>query len=196
MLQVILTSLDLISVAVPPALPLVLTVGIVLSVKRLHTESFASNPERINFAGRIDTMCWDKTGTLTSSELTFAGSNAAQKSETGREFGTLQNGEPILRDLKLCVSACHGLNTVDGQLIGHPLDIEMFSTSPRHLKQDISTLILDNGDSIPLIATIKSSSHHGSVEDIHIIKRFDFDSHVNAQPYKYWNLNMATLTSF
>ncbi|KAI8928106.1 hypothetical protein BC831DRAFT_434466 [Entophlyctis helioformis] len=76
----IISSLDLITIAVPPALPLILSVGTAFSLDRLKKSLvYCINPSRINFAGRIDVMCWDKTGTLTTPELHFAGIDAAER---------------------------------------------------------------------------------------------------------------------
>jgi P-type E1-E2 ATPase len=59
--DILITSLDIITIAVPPALPIILTVGISLAMSRLERQSiFCIDPERINYAGRADVMCFDK----------------------------------------------------------------------------------------------------------------------------------------
>lgn len=105
----LLTSADLITIAVPPALPLVLTVGIVLSVERLKkSKIFCISPERINFAGRIDTMCWDKTGTLTSPTLDFLGVDMFQNGN----FSGFQNVDALSPAMEMVMATCHSVNMV------------------------------------------------------------------------------------
>ena len=128
LLDVLLSSADLITIAVPPALPLVLTIGIVLSMERLKKmKIFCISPPRINFAGRIDTMCWDKTGTLTSSQLVFSGADTV----IGGALSGLK--ENYSRDMELVLASCHGVNIVNGSTVGHPLDIEMMNASCRYI---------------------------------------------------------------
>jgi magnesium-transporting ATPase (P-type) len=105
----LLTSADLITIAVPPALPLVLTVGIVLSIERLKkSKIFCISPERVNFAGRIDTMCWDKTGTLTSPTLNFSGVDTFLKGT----FSGFQNVDKLSPGMEMVMATCHSVNMV------------------------------------------------------------------------------------
>jgi cation-transporting P-type ATPase 13A2 len=54
LIYILINSLDVITIAVPPALPLVLTVGVGISLQRLKKkEIFCINPDRLNHAGRI-----------------------------------------------------------------------------------------------------------------------------------------------
>ncbi|CRG97939.1 cation-transporting ATPase 1, putative [Plasmodium gallinaceum] len=71
----IIRCLDLITDAVPPALPTTLTVGITIAISRLKKKFSISciSPSRINLAGQINTMVFDKTGTLTENRLDFLG---------------------------------------------------------------------------------------------------------------------------
>ena len=59
----IIRGLDLITIVVPPSLPLALTVGINFALVWLRQESiFCISPSRISMAGKIRCMCFDKTG--------------------------------------------------------------------------------------------------------------------------------------
>ena len=56
-----MSSLDLVTIAVPPALPLILTVGIGFAMTRLEAaDIFCINSQRINLAGHLDCFCFDK----------------------------------------------------------------------------------------------------------------------------------------
>jgi cation-transporting ATPase 13A3/4/5 len=71
---IILRYLDLVTVAVPPALPACLTVATAIAVSRLAKHGiFVSNPSAINAAGHLDIICFDKTGTLTEPGLDLMG---------------------------------------------------------------------------------------------------------------------------
>lgn len=70
----ILRFLDLVTTAVPPALPAVLTSGIIYSIARLRQEQiYCTSPTRLNISGMIRTVVFDKTGTLTEEGLKVLG---------------------------------------------------------------------------------------------------------------------------
>ena len=59
--DIIKRSLDLITIAVPPALPAALTVGIVFAQNRLrHSRIYCISPRSINVCGSLNTVCFDK----------------------------------------------------------------------------------------------------------------------------------------
>lgn len=66
--------LNLVVIAVPPALPAAMSCGVVFAIRRLKSEKiFCISPPRVNLAGSIQTMVFDKTGTLTEDGLTVQG---------------------------------------------------------------------------------------------------------------------------
>ncbi|KAI9347664.1 hypothetical protein BDR26DRAFT_799535 [Obelidium mucronatum] len=149
---VVITSLDIITIAVPPALPLVLTVGVSQALRRLKKNGiFCIAPDRINYAGRIDLFCWDKTGTLTTSKVTWAGV------EKSREC-TFTGFRPTLRkdgdgDMERAIAACHSLNLINDELVGSTVDVELFEATKFRLAQDEPTAML-NGHIFPVIARV------------------------------------------
>lgn len=71
---ILLRSLDLITIAVPPVLPAAMTVGTIFSMKRLKNDKiFCISPPRVNVSGRVNFMVFDKTGTLTEEGLEIYG---------------------------------------------------------------------------------------------------------------------------
>ena len=54
-------SLDLITIAIPPALPVAMTVGVAFAQSRLKKKRiFCINPSVINVCGVINVACFDK----------------------------------------------------------------------------------------------------------------------------------------
>jgi cation-transporting P-type ATPase 13A2 len=60
----------LITIAVPPALPAAMSIGVAFAVQRLRrAQIFCISPPRVNVSGMIQLMVFDKTGTLTEDGL-------------------------------------------------------------------------------------------------------------------------------
>lgn len=60
-LKIAIESLDLITIAVPPALPAAMTVGRMYAQKRLKKNNiYCISPRSINVSGSIDCVCFDK----------------------------------------------------------------------------------------------------------------------------------------
>lgn len=58
---IIIESLDIITITVPPALPAAMTAGIVYAQRRLKNLGiFCISPQRINICGQINLVCFDK----------------------------------------------------------------------------------------------------------------------------------------
>ena len=54
-------ALDVITIAVPPALPAALTTGIMYAQRRLKKRGiFCISPQRINVCGQLNLVCFDK----------------------------------------------------------------------------------------------------------------------------------------
>ena len=67
----VVRGLDLITIVVPPSLPLALTVGTNFALLALKKHNiFCISPARINLAGKIQFMCFDKTGQSARGQLT------------------------------------------------------------------------------------------------------------------------------
>ncbi|KAH8860139.1 putative cation-transporting ATPase 13A3 [Schistosoma japonicum] len=125
---IIKRALDLITVVVPPALPVVMTVGAVLAQRRLRSHGiFCVNPNVINVCGVIDVACFDKTGTLTEDGLDMWGIIPYEDGifkDPELEPSKLDNGP-----LKECLATCHSLTLIEGTLSGDPLDLKMFQST-------------------------------------------------------------------
>ncbi|XP_013855293.1 probable cation-transporting ATPase 13A3 isoform X2 [Austrofundulus limnaeus] len=127
---IIIESLDIITITVPPALPAAMTAGIVYAQRRLkHIGIFCICPQRINICGQINLVCFDKTGTLTEDGLDLWG---VQRVENGSFHLSEENAykENLVKSqFVACMATCHSLTKIDGQLSGDPLDLKMFEAT-------------------------------------------------------------------
>ncbi|KAJ3193692.1 hypothetical protein HK101_004356 [Irineochytrium annulatum] len=172
---------------------------------------FPSQIERINFAGRVDVFCWDKTGTLTIPRLSFAGIERCENASL-MGFSELLSRD-FTNELERAVAACHTLNDVNGELLGPPLDLELFAATGWSLNQQESHTLVDNVQ-IPLVATLtpptrkplldlkvftsepfqigdgpepgpNEPSQPGST-NVHVLKRFEFDAQIQRSSVVYY----------
>ncbi|XP_053539033.1 polyamine-transporting ATPase 13A3 isoform X3 [Ictalurus punctatus] len=127
---IIIESLDIITITVPPALPAAMTAGIVYAQRRLKKLGiFCISPQRINICGQLNLICFDKTGTLTEDGLDMWG---VQRVENSRFHHSEENAykESLVKShFVACMATCHSLTKIEGQLSGDPLDLKMFEAT-------------------------------------------------------------------
>ena len=139
---ILIRTLDLITIVVPPALPATLTIGTNFALSRLRKRNiFCISPQRVNISGKLDVVCFDKTGTLTEDGLDVLGVRLVQHPEI--RFSDLLSEAPdilpaafyerdptvdyrIHKQILYTMATCHSLRLVDGELVGDPLDLKMF----------------------------------------------------------------------
>ncbi|XP_061510158.1 polyamine-transporting ATPase 13A3 isoform X1 [Anopheles gambiae] len=128
--KIIVESLDLITIAVPPALPAAMTVGRMYAQKRLKRSNiYCISPRAINVSGSIDCVCFDKTGTLTEDGLDMWG--VLPKDSTNsfqiplKDVGRL----PMSDHLLFGMVTCHSITFVNGEMRGDPLDLKIFEST-------------------------------------------------------------------
>ena len=144
-------SLDLLTVAVPPAIPAAMSCGIVFAIERLKRyQIYCISPPRVNLTGQITTFVFDKTGTLTEDSLTVKGARPITYSHDqsidrpaftdfidnsstlttsfDNDSAPIQNNyEAELRfQLAEAMASCTGVTYVESELVGDPLDVQMF----------------------------------------------------------------------
>ena len=143
----IASALDLVSIAVPPALPAAMMIGVATAVERLRRRAvFCIAPKRVNMAGRITRVCFDKTGTLTFDGLTMEGARAVQpaagvgaaaafcdelpEAELSAACARVAHASEPLERLALVMAACQSLRALTAShgvetLVGDPLEVVM-----------------------------------------------------------------------
>ena len=141
-------SLNLIVIAVPPALPAAMSCGMVFAIQRLKkSKIFCISPPRVNVAGSVTSFVFDKTGTLTEDGLSVQGFRCTQNTKTGTVFKEFSRDPsefyPIVTNwwdtknaveyrnsnstlLMEALACCCAVTYVNGSLIGDPLDVKMF----------------------------------------------------------------------
>ncbi|KAM6963268.1 polyamine-transporting ATPase 13A3 [Aplochiton taeniatus] len=127
---IIIESLDIITITVPPALPAAMTAGIMYAQRRLKRIGiFCISPQRINICGQLNLVCFDKTGTLTEDGLDLWG---VQRVENGSFQQSEENAykESLVKSqFVACMATCHSLTKIEGTLSGDPLDLKMFEAT-------------------------------------------------------------------
>ncbi|KAG5519875.1 hypothetical protein PMAC_000152 [Pneumocystis sp. 'macacae'] len=138
---IILRSLDLITIVVPPALPTTLAIGTNFAISRLKKRQiYCISPSKVNISGTVDIMCFDKTGTLTEDGLDVFGVRVVDVSQN--RFGEIHKESLTLpfyasnyndvsphnkyNAILYIMATCHSLRILNSNLIGDPLDLKMF----------------------------------------------------------------------
>uniref|UniRef100_A0AAQ5WYM8 Polyamine-transporting ATPase 13A3 n=1 Tax=Amphiprion ocellaris TaxID=80972 RepID=A0AAQ5WYM8_AMPOC len=119
---IVIESLDIITITVPPALPAAMTAGIVFAQRRLKRIGiFCISPQRINMCGQLNVVCFDKS-LIVKSNLHLYYSFRPPESEAAK--AGLVNSTFVA-----CMATCHSLTKIEGELSGDPLDLKMFSAT-------------------------------------------------------------------
>lgn len=152
-------SLDMLFVMLSPSLLTAILFGASIAQKRLRDMGiFCYDKERINSAGQVDLVLFDKTGTITEEGLDVHVLDDLSKTYSSvEECGEL---------MKLGISVCHGAVMMGDEVVGDPLDTKMFKFSMAAMdenREEISIYGKDDGES-------------GGRRSAKIVKLFEFDN--------------------
>lgn len=123
----------------PPALPIALVVGTSTAVAKLRLRRiFCISPNRVNFAGRVELMCFDKTGTITQEGLDLQsvcytsqqalGYNGT-RAEVMKEHLSAEVEGSLGRTFYYAMATCHGLSFAHSEIVGDPLEVKIFNAT-------------------------------------------------------------------
>eukprot|EP00026_Physarum_polycephalum_P000896 Phypoly_transcript_00897.p1 GENE.Phypoly_transcript_00897~~Phypoly_transcript_00897.p1 ORF type:complete len:1207 (+),score=214.54 Phypoly_transcript_00897:143-3763(+) len=155
-------GLDLITIVVPPALPMAMSVGTAYAVMRLKKKKiFCISPPRVNMAGKINIMCFDKTGTLTEEGLDLMGVRPAVKGEFNDMFK-----EPPPGPLAMIMMTTHSLTHVGQEIMGDPLETKIFFATGAKLEEPHVTTGFDS--------TYKAILRSNSLGDYGVLHQYEF----------------------
>jgi cation-transporting ATPase 13A2 len=198
-LAIALRAMDVITISVPPALPIAMTVGVGFAISRLKKRSiFCISPPRVNVSGKINCMCFDKTGTLTEEGLDLYGVRSISMKDTGvRTFDDLVDSTDVVERLfgekkrsendtllLYAMASCHSLTYVKNDLVGDPLEQKIFQATQWELDEPQHT-DTQHEMAIPAIVRPMKTGVVQSEEEIDfenlpleigILRRFDFSS--------------------
>uniref|UniRef100_A0A7N8Y9K0 Polyamine-transporting ATPase 13A3 n=1 Tax=Mastacembelus armatus TaxID=205130 RepID=A0A7N8Y9K0_9TELE len=170
---IIVESLDIITIAVPPALPAAMTAGIVYAQQRLKRIGiFCISPQRINICGQLNLVCFDKTGTLTEDGLDLWGIQRAEDGSFCPPESDAAKESLVNSTFVACMATCHSLTKIEGKLSGDPLDLKMFNATGWVLEEATEEeTALHN----PIMPTVVRPPKPSSCE-IGIVRQFPFSS--------------------
>ncbi|NXN99471.1 AT134 ATPase, partial [Rhinopomastus cyanomelas] len=175
--EVVKKALDVITIAVPPALPAALTTGIIYTQRRLKKKGiFCISPQRINMCGQLNLICFDKTGTLTEDGLDLWGLLPCERS-CFQDFHSFPADHslpwgPAFRAMVVC----HSLIIWKGKIQGDPLDVKMFEATNWVIDDSSGLHIEGQGSTHATIVRPGPQASNAPVEGVTILHQFPFSS--------------------
>jgi cation-transporting ATPase 13A3/4/5 len=169
---IVVRALDVIVIAVPPALPLGLAISTVFALNRLKKRKvFCISPARLNMAGKTSLVVFDKTGTLTLERLEFdtfvpVCDGSLLASDATKDMQILSD------DFRKSVICCHSVTELRGELIGDPLDLIIFRQTKWHLSPAGT---VNDHTILSSFAEDAVSGSHASLA-LGVVRRFEFSS--------------------
>ncbi|KAM8953106.1 putative cation-transporting ATPase 13A4 [Pelodytes ibericus] len=173
--EVVKKALDVITIAVPPALPAALTAGIIYAQKRLEKSGiFCISPQRINLCGTLNLFCFDKTGTLTEDGMDLWGIVPSSGYQF-QEIIPLSEGAFVpWGHLFGALASCHSLIFLDGKVQGDPLDLKMFECTGWEIEDCQEGKTEETMQSMTVRPGCNTNSVHA--EGIVVLQQFPFSS--------------------
>ncbi|XP_067851385.1 probable cation-transporting ATPase 13A4 isoform X1 [Heptranchias perlo] len=174
--KVVRKALDVITIAVSPTLPAVVTIGIIYAQERLKKKGiFCISPQRINVCGQLNLICFDKTGTLTEDGLDLWGL-ASTKGKGLQNIFKFSSGDMLpWGPFFGAMASCHSLILLDNTLQGDPLDLKMFETTCWELEEK-TVLKQQNEEAYSFIVKPGPRANKVSKEGIIVLKQYPFSS--------------------
>ncbi|OAF70979.1 hypothetical protein A3Q56_01262 [Intoshia linei] len=189
--HIIIRSLDIFTIMIPPSMPIAMTVGFIYARKRLRKcNIFCNNAQYVNFAGIIDCAIFDKTGTLTETKVAIT---SVVKSEGGSfsENSILIDNIEDNQSIKKCIACCHTLTRVNNNVVGDAMDLAMFNASRWVLEDNEENDNEQYDDCVPVV--LKSFN---TLEEIGILKYFPFNTTVKMMSVLTSSLDNSDLISY
>nr|XP_035944405.1 probable cation-transporting ATPase 13A4 isoform X3 [Halichoerus grypus] len=175
--EVVKKALDVITIAVPPALPAALTTGIIYAQRRLKKRGiFCISPQRINVCGQLNLVCFDKTGTLTREGLDLWGVVPCDRSGF-QEIHSFASGRSLpWGPLCAAMATCHSLILLDGTIQGDPLDLKMFEATTWEMALSGDDFHIKGVPAHAMVVKPCKTASQVPVEGIAILRQFPFSS--------------------
>jgi cation-transporting P-type ATPase 13A2 len=118
--DIVVHALDLVTIAIPPVLPLVLTIGTSFSIYRLQQLGVTCiSLPAVNAAGRVSVVVFDKTGTITEDWMSLRCVFTEQELPSSA-------APPALQENMAC---CNSLTYIHGEIQGDPMEIAVLKST-------------------------------------------------------------------
>ncbi|CAF0820069.1 unnamed protein product [Brachionus calyciflorus] len=194
-IDIIVKSLDLVSIVVPPSLQGALTACLLYAQSRLKKQKiFCVNHNTINVCGSIDTFVFDKTGTLTEDDSDLK--CVVPYYNFGDEIEKIQDLENDLHYLKIIelMAACNSITFINGKIDGDPLDLKLFNFTKWNLIEP-GVNETNNFDNLAptIVRPLKVTE---SFSELGIIKQFPFLSSLQRMGVVCKSLNRKNFEFF
>ncbi|KAF4801770.1 putative cation-transporting ATPase 13A5 [Turdus rufiventris] len=163
--EVVKKALDVITIAVPPALPAALTTGIIYTQQRLKKKGiFCISPQRINMCGQLNLFCFDKV-----MAVWWLCPHCFQDIHSFPADHSLPWG-PVFKAL----AVCHSLIVWEGKIQGDPLDVKMFEATNWVIDDSSGRRVEGSAHATVVRPGLKATT--APVEGIAILHQFPFSS--------------------
>ncbi|KAM6159823.1 putative cation-transporting ATPase 13A4 [Erethizon dorsatum] len=175
--DVVKKALDVITIAVPPALPAALTTGIIYAQRRLKKRGiFCISPQRINVCGQLNLVCFDKTGTLTRDGLDLWGAVPCDRNGF-QEVHSFASGKALpWGPLCAAMASCHSLILLNETIQGDPLDLKMFEATTWEMAVSEDDFHIKGVPAHAMVVKPRKTASQVPVEGIAILHQFPFSS--------------------
>uniref|UniRef100_A0A674I396 Cation-transporting ATPase n=1 Tax=Terrapene triunguis TaxID=2587831 RepID=A0A674I396_9SAUR len=175
--EVVKKALDVITIAVPPALPAALTTGIIYTQGRLKKKGiFCISPQRINVCGQLNLICFDKTGTLTEDGLDLWGVIASEGNSFQKVHSFASGRSLPWGPMCGAMASCHSLIVLDGKIQGDPLDLKMFEATNWEMEDSCEDHVKNGEFTHAVVIKPGPKASNVPVEGIAILHQFPFSS--------------------
>lgn len=171
--DIIMKSLDLICIVIPPALPGALTASLIYAQARLKKEKiYCISLNAINVCGSVNTFVFDKTGTLTEDDCDIKCILPNTKiNSLENEIYDIETINDHHEKIVEALASCHCITHINGKLDGDPLDKKLFFFTGWRIFEPVEN---ESNNYDCLCPTIMKDQRHN--REIGIIKQYPFSS--------------------
>ncbi|KAH8740797.1 hypothetical protein FG386_002759 [Cryptosporidium ryanae] len=118
-ITILFKSIDLFTIVAPPALPATIAAGCNIAVMKLKKKKIScSNPNSVNISGQVNTVVFDKTGTITTDGLDVIGcisfvDNNGNSIGKNNNVSLITNSNDVPSALSKALATCHSITFID-----------------------------------------------------------------------------------